>query len=377
MKKILAIVITFFLLLVFVSQTLAYDPTTRPNNKFGIHILNPSEVSDAVKLVNSNGGDWGYITIPVQAGDKDIKKWQDFMDKCKDLHLIPILRLATEGDFFNTTVWRRPEASDVLDFSNFLSSLNWPTQNRYIVVFNEVNRADEWGGTVDPASYANLLTYAVSVFKSKNPDFFIISSGMDNASVNSGLAMNEYTYFSKMNEVVPGIFNQIDGISSHSYPNPGFSMPSSFLNTRTIDTYYYEKKYLETLTSKSLPVFITETGWAADSNSQDRIGTFYQDAFQNVWKDQYLIAITPFIFNAGSDPFKKFSFLDSNGNPNKIYNAYFSIPKTKGSPIISSEKKVLSTKNKNLPIKNFTKSTSIISDRLEKFQKVLQQLFRF
>src|SRR3989344_4058519 len=111
-----------------------YDPISVPNNKFGIHILYPSEISKASELVNSSNGDWGYITVPIQAGDKDLLKWQKFMDDSKSLHLIPIIRLATEGDYFNTKVWRKPNLSDVLDFSNFLSSLNWPTKNRYIIV---------------------------------------------------------------------------------------------------------------------------------------------------------------------------------------------------------------------------------------------------
>src|SRR5258708_5905711 len=52
-----------FLLFIFicVSQTKAAyaieNPLTTPNNKFGIHILFPNELSDAAQLVNSSGGD--------------------------------------------------------------------------------------------------------------------------------------------------------------------------------------------------------------------------------------------------------------------------------------------------------------------------------
>src|SRR3989344_4339022 len=107
-----------------------YDPLSVPNNKIGIHILFPDEIEKASELVNSSGGDWGYTVIPIQSSDKDLKKWQ-----------------------------------------NFLDSLEWPTKNRYVIVFNEVNRADEWEGKSDPADYARLLSYATIVFKSKNPDF--------------------------------------------------------------------------------------------------------------------------------------------------------------------------------------------------------------
>src|SRR3989344_2545451 len=150
MKK---IILLLLLLLFLLSPTVSYaieDPLAVPNNKFGVHILFPDELKDARTLVNSENGDWGYVTIPIQATDKDIVKWQKFMDDAKELHLIPIVRLSTEGDYFNTNVWRKPTEADILDFANFLNSLNWPVKNRYITVFNEVNRANEWGGQVNP-----------------------------------------------------------------------------------------------------------------------------------------------------------------------------------------------------------------------------------
>src|SRR5260370_40302087 len=72
------------------------DPLKTQNNIFGVHILFPSEITDAAKIINSNGGDWGYVIIPVQSGDKNIFKWQEFMNHAKELHVIPILRLASE-----------------------------------------------------------------------------------------------------------------------------------------------------------------------------------------------------------------------------------------------------------------------------------------
>ena len=45
------------------------------------------------------------------------------MDESKKLHIIPILRLATEGDYFDKISWRKPKYEDILDFANFLDSL--------------------------------------------------------------------------------------------------------------------------------------------------------------------------------------------------------------------------------------------------------------
>jgi hypothetical protein len=41
---------------------------SHPNNKFGIHLAQPedSDIDRADELVNSNGGEWGYITLVIQ-----------------------------------------------------------------------------------------------------------------------------------------------------------------------------------------------------------------------------------------------------------------------------------------------------------------------
>lgn len=324
------------------------DPFASFNNKFGIHILFPEELSEASELVNSNGGDWGYVIIPIQSGDKDILKWQRFMDTAKNLHIIPIIRLATEGDYFNTKVWRKPRETDIVDFANFLNSLDWPVKNRYIIVYNEVNRADEWGGEVNASEYANLLAYAINVFKSKSLDFFIISAGLDNAAPESPPEFNnEYNYLQKMNDTVPGIFNQIDGLSSHSYPNPAFSQPPSLSSKMGIDSFSYERDLVRSMNTKNLPVFITETGWSADAVSADTQANYYQEAFSNAWSDIGIVAITPFLLRANGS-FNEFSFLDTDGKPTVQYQMIKSLSKVRGLPVLSQKPPVLLKLQKNV-----------------------------
>ena len=139
-----------------------YDPLSQKNNQFGIHILFPEELRQAADLVNSSGGDWGYVTIPIKTSDRNLDKWQEFMNDCRRYHLIPLVRLATDGDYFSQGSWSKPDDDDIIDFANFLDSLNWPTQNRYVIIYNEPNRGDEWGGTPNAAEYAEILDYAVT-----------------------------------------------------------------------------------------------------------------------------------------------------------------------------------------------------------------------
>jgi hypothetical protein len=337
---ILFTVITFFLFPVHKAQAVE-NPFSSFNNKFGVHILFPSELASAAKLVNSNGGDWGYVIIPIQSNDMSREKWQNFMDDAKKLHVIPILRLATEGDNSNTKVWRKPTESDVVDFANFLNSLNWPVKNRYIVVFNEVNRGDERGGRLNVDEYTHILSYAIDVFKSKSADFFMINAGLDNAAPGSPpLYENEYTFLREMNNSVPGIFNKLDGFASHSYPNPAFSQPPTSLSSTGISSFVYERKLIKTMTDKNLPVFITETGWSGDVLSDAVRAAYFKNAFNNAWSDIGIVAITPFILNDNGS-FTEFSLINNDGGPTLQYDMLKSLPKVRGMPALVQKSPVL------------------------------------
>lgn len=364
MKKFFCILsyLLLFSFLFFKNVLAVENPFSVLNNKFGVHVLFPEELDEATDIVNSNGGDWGYVTIPIQAGDKNLIKWQKFMDSARKNHIIPIIRLATEGDYFNTQVWRKPNELDLLDFANFLNALEWPTKNRYIVIFNEVNRFDEWGGEVNPKEYSHLLEYAATIFKSKNQDFFVISAGLDNAADGDPkYFMNQYDFMKEMNNSVPGIFNQVDGLASHSYPNPAFSQPPSFDTQKSITSFRYEKELVEQISSKNLPIFITETGWSLKNVREEQIASYFKEAFGNVWKDENIIAVTPFILRAGDGSFAQFSLINKDNRPSLVYKALQDIPKEEGRPILfekDNKQQKRSYKSQTFPVKDFKSSYS-------------------
>lgn len=374
MKKIILILITFFIVFFPKDAFAASDPLSVPNNKVGIHILFTDEIGDAARLVNSNGGDWGYVTIPIQSGDRNLEKWQKFMDKAASDHVIPVLRLATEGDYFNTKVWRKPILSDITDFANFLDSLNWPTINRYVIVFNEPNRGDEWGGIPNPEEYAEILSFASSFFKFKNNNFFIISAGMDNAAANSSNSINEYDYIRGVNSYAPGIFNQIDGFGSHSYPNPGFSQEPSKVGYMSTSSFRSEKNLVKSFGAKDLPVFITETGWSREFVAEDVAARYFNSAFTSVWADSDIVTITPFLLKAGTLPFIHFSLFKEDGSKSLMYNAIEELSKIKGTPGLSSKILGEVTEKTNIPVKNFSKKYSETNERIFVSQNVISLL---
>lgn len=347
-----AILFLFFLVLaIWPSRVLAIeDPTALPNNKFGIHILFPSELETAAKLVNSNSGDWGYVTIPIQSTDRNLEKWQKFMDECRRLHIIPIVRIAT---YPQSNFWTRPTIFDHLDFANFLGSLTWPVQNRYVIVYNEPNSNLEWGGSVDASHYAQELFYTIDAFKRVSSDFFIISAGLDSHAPNSGDSYkNSYAFLREMNRAVPGIFSRIDGFASHSYPNRDFTASPMQEVGGGVSAYRDEMQFLAQYGRNRIPIFITETGWRHNVVSEETAAQFYQYTFENIWKEDTLIAITPFLLNGNASVFSGFSLMKEDGTPSKIFETIALLPKMKGEPHVLSERTVKGIADPPQEVKN-------------------------
>lgn len=307
-----------------------YDPRTTPNNKAGVHILSPDEISTAADLVN-HGGDWGYLTVPIQPSDRDKAKWQDFMHQAKALHLIPIIRITTipQGG-----TWEQGHDTDLVDFANFLNELDWPIQNRYVILFNEVNRDTEWGGQVNPEKYARIVKNAYAIFKERSPDFFLLGPSLDLALPNSQTSLSAPTYYARMASYDPLIWTYFDGWSSHSYPNPAFSASSQKTGLQSIVGYKSEFSLLK-LAPK--PVFITETGWDQSKLSSDLISKYWNMAWDIWQKDPNVVAVTPFILQGG-DQFSVFSLTLPSGELSASGQAIRNLPKSVGMPTLSEPK---------------------------------------
>ncbi len=345
--------ILVFMILFFAPQAFAIeDPSRVTNNRFGIHIISPisQEIADSVDLVNSQGGDWGYVTVVIEDHDWDKNKWQNFFDLLRREHLIPILRLATHPVGDN---WARPDESLAGKYADFLDELNWPIKNRYVVIYNEPNQAHEWGGNVDPVGYAKILDQTIVALKQKNPDFFVMNAGLDASSPQQAPNyFEEANFLQIMQESVPGIFAKLDGWVSHSYPNPGFIGSPDGYGKGSVRTWEWELSKLAQIGMiKKLPVFITETGWkhAEGVNynkyypSTEQVAKYYEQAFQGAWNSDRIIAITPFILNYQQSPFDHFSFKKITDEKQDTYPQYLAIKnlsKSVGQPVQLNQAKL-------------------------------------
>ncbi len=334
------------------------NPLNSPNNKFGVHLIapTPDESSPAAEMVNSNG-DWGYATILIEKKDLEekefnnsVSKWQQFFNDLRRRHLIPIVRIATKPDGDS---WQKPNIEDAERWALFLDKLIWPTKNRYVVIYNEPNHAAEWGKTVDPASYAQVLNQTIDALKNKNQDFFVLNAGLDaSAPHKPPIFLDEIEFLDQMNLSVPGIFNKLDGWVSHSYPNPGFVGLPTASGRGTVRTFGWELDHLKSLgVQKSLPVFITETGWkhregeTTDNSlpATETVANYYKDAFLGAWSGSRIVAVTPFLLDYKTPPFDHFSFKKNvdvalaNKNGQSLYHPQYyalkDLPKIKGKPV--------------------------------------------
>ena len=351
MKKVICIItITVILLtsLIIPIKTKAIEnPLSRPNNIYGIHILDENDLEDAASLVNSTGGDWGYVTLVIRKEERDKNRWQKVFDEMRSFHLIPIVRIATRQV---NNHWEKPSFDEIDGWISFLSSLNWVIKNRYVIIGNEPNHATEWGNELNPQEYADYLIILSEKLKKESNDFFILPAGFDASAPSDKEHMSEDEYLKKMIDYKPDIIKNIDGWSSHSYPNPDFSGSESDKGRGTVATYEWELELLKSLgVEKELPVFITETGWAHNQDNKvlsyktpDTISESLKYAYKNVWNDKRIIAVTPFILNYKDPPFDIFSWKKKEGG---FYNFYYDvqrIPKLAGRPIQEVKAKILS-----------------------------------
>jgi hypothetical protein len=300
----------------------AQPALAREGQVLGIHILHPYELDDAEKLVKPTAESteqWSYVTIPLTLEDLDKKdEWQNFFNAAKEKKIIPLVRLTTR---FENGSWAVPDRKDVTDQIKFLSKLEWPTDKKHIIVFNEVNHAKEWGGSISPEEYVDILHFTANWAHSEGKNYVVMPAAMDLAAPNGSATMEAFTYLDKMLTADAEAFHKIDVWNSHSYPNPGFSASPEGSAKNTLRGFTHELTYIREKTGRDLQVFITETGWVKNSQTIRWLERYYTYALENIWSDPRVLGVTPFVLRGDPGPFSGFAFLDRNNKPTPHYVA--------------------------------------------------------
>lgn len=287
----------------------------------GIHILNPTELPKVEQLLSAAPtDDWHYVTVPISLADtQQLGQWQDFFNQAREHHLIPIVRLVTR---FENGSWQVPSKKEITEYFVFLNQLPWPTQDRFIIVFNEPNHAAEWGGRVDPTSYGQTLAFATNWAHSEGLNYRVLPAGLDLAAPNGSQTMTAFAFLDQLLATQPETIAQLDYWNSHSYPNPGFSSSPERTSLNSLRGFIHELDYLKQRTGRNYEVFITETGWVETTNTRRWLTQYYQYAIDHVWSHPQVKGVTPFLLNGAPGPFAAFSFFDQQGQPTSQFFAY-------------------------------------------------------
>jgi hypothetical protein len=165
-----------------------------------------------------------------------------------------------------------------------------------------------------------------------------------------------------MEQAVPAVFSQIDGFSSHSYPNPGFAQAPSRNSASSISSFEFEQQLIEKFSGRTLPVFITETGWSQNAIPDEKISSYYKQAFNSIWNVNSIVVVTPFLLRALQGPFVAFSLLRDGGVQTLQYKTIAELPKIKGLPVFSKETITATIHNSISPLKDFSREKLATSE---------------
>ncbi|MCL4869410.1 MAG: hypothetical protein KJ063_10600 [Anaerolineae bacterium] len=293
---------------------------TPPVNKLGIHLLLddgrnhwpvelwPEHLDYARQVV----GEWGFVVQLIRQDDFDETKWQLFMNLCAERQITPIVRLATTFDPSQGWWVAPPQDRDggygeiAAATATFLTALHWPTGEHLIIVGNEPNHGDEWGGRANPTEYARYLRDMAAALHATDPDARILNAPLDPFTPHTGAGtlngmgyLDAESFMDGMIAAVPDIFTHLDAWASHPYPlgpfreapweqqhqvdflndasNPNQLTPLENIYNRGINGYAWELFKLASYGVDRLPVFITETGWK-HAETVDPDSTDHQEA---------------------------------------------------------------------------------------------------
>lgn len=281
-------------------------PLPANHNKAGLHLLLhdgraawPEEMwEEHLRYARQAVGPWGYVAEVVCLDDLEVTRWQYFLDLCAQLQLTPVIRLASVFVYEPQPGWSTPPRDGdnsyhtvAAQYADFIAALDWPSSPHYIIVGNEPNHGEEWGGQPDPEAYARFLIDVADALHAADPQANVLNAGLDPYTPHTGsqpFANGQYyidaeSFMDGMHAAYPDVFEHIDVWASHPYPmgafvagpwqqtyqvdwindahNPEHITAPQGLYNRGINGYKWELFKLASYGLPELPVMITETGW--------------------------------------------------------------------------------------------------------------------
>lgn len=330
---------TLLLVLVVLPTSTALGPTTRtaaaqadsvPNNIVGLNLARLQQeryIWAASDLVNANGGDWGYITVTwtIEDRERDQADWhlQQFLDRCFEYHVQPIIRVSTRFDT-RRRLWPRPEWDEPARWRAYFERGNWPTRRVWVIAGNEPNLAQEWGDEVDVEDYARYLAHFLDVFEGSDR-FKVVNAPLDISNGTELPRMQDAFEFIDGMRAAGAIFERLPAWASNPY-----RVPSGGDALRYTHRAYQAE--LEAI-GRDLPVLITEAH-AMETDDPEEIAAFYETAFGDWMADRRVVAATPLFWAPDTNHFWMFSVSPKGAieRPSPTYHRLRSLRRAAGSP---------------------------------------------
>jgi hypothetical protein len=329
-----------------------------PRNPFGIGLVGPGNTAQWDRAAEL-AGFGGYIK-PIFAGvelstSAPNTDWVDAVTQIYARDLIPVIRLGPPwGD---RNIRDKSDDAEHMSYTGLANAYaavvaglprreDWPL---VIEVHNEPDLCYEWvcaAGTAPShpdapdgwmhysdiaAEYAAFLRDVTDAIHAiGDPRIVVINGGLapggartcecGGEGFTAGITSRDYMV--AMESAVPGVFDALDGFSSHPYPAEGEGWGFFVAYDAAGPGLSYWQTELAIL-DIDLPVYITETGWTVSAGahgSREQIASWTVSAYANDWFDEPRIAgVMPFILQDGS--WNDFAWVDGAGNPYPVFTA--------------------------------------------------------
>jgi hypothetical protein len=318
-------------------QQCGWTPPTGPeasDNAFGIGLVGPGSAND-MQLAAELAGPGGHVKMIFPGVTRSTQgpqqAWVDAVNHAYASNLVPVIRVGPPwGD---RNLRKQSDDAGNMDYTSLAQAYKRVVDGLprdddtliWIEVHNEPNLCYEWvcdagqgdmeGGSkisyqTIAAEYAAFLRDVTEALHSLNDEHIrVINGGLAPGGVRwcncgseggePGITAKEF--LQAMEAGAPGVFDELDGWASHSYPasNEGYGFFVPF-DQAGVGLTYYEVE-LSTIGRPNLPVLITETGWRTDEASRPQIADWTVRAFTDVWlPDSRVQAVMPFLLRGGS-----------------------------------------------------------------------------
>ena len=313
----------------------SYAQFHSPSNIVGAHLISPSDedLKEACRMV----APWGWVVLVAREDEYSVEKLQSLHNIARDEKCLIFHRLATHFDSQNNA-WARPSQETTNKIVNLCKNIVPSSKYFYLTLGNEVNRADEFGGAVDPKVYAQWAQKAKEALSQECSNVVITFSALDKAAPDSGTSfMSASRFYREMIDTVPSIFDGIQAIATHDYP-PNMNGSCLTSGQRSIVGYQWEKNLLKSLgveQADSLKIFITESGWRIGSGgvSESEAAQDTSCAYTTVGNDPSVMMRSHFAYKFCGEPFAAFSTIDCATNTqNAVGQTIQDFPKKSSQP---------------------------------------------